>query len=103
MSVLQLEKISKNFGAIQALIDVSFGIEEGEIVGLMGDNGAGKSTLLKVVAGNFQPSSGKMIYENHDQIFNKPVDARNAGIETVYQDLALCNHLTAASNVFLGS
>ena len=81
MSVLQLEKISKNFGAIQALIDVSFGIEEGEIVGLMGDNGAGKSTLLKVVAGNFQPSSGKMIYENHDQIFNKPVDARNAGIE----------------------
>ena len=68
MSVLQLEKISKNFGAIQALIDVSFGIEEGEIVGLMGDNGAGKSTLLKVVAGNFQPSSGKMIYENHDQI-----------------------------------
>ena len=102
MSVLQLEKISKNFGAIQALIDVSFGIEEGEIVGLMGDNGAGKSTLLKVVAGNFQPSSGKMIYENHDQIFNKPVDARNAGIETVYQDLALCNHLTAASNVFLG-
>ena len=102
MSVLQLEKISKNFGAIQALIDVSFGIEEGEIVGLMGDNGAGKSTLLKVVAGNFQPSSGKMIYENHDQIFNKPVEARNAGIETVYQDLALCNHLTAASNVFLG-
>ena len=102
MSVLQLDKISKNFGAIQALIDVSFGIEEGEIVGLMGDNGAGKSTLLKVVAGNFQPSSGKMIYENHDQIFNKPVDARNAGIETVYQDLALCNHLTAASNVFLG-
>ena len=102
MSVLQLEKISKNFGANQALIDVSFGIEEGEIVGLMGDNGAGKSTLLKVVAGNFQPSSGKMIYENHDQIFNKPVDARNAGIETVYQDLALCNHLTAASNVFLG-
>ena len=63
MSVLQLEKISKNFGAIQALIDVSFGIEEGEIVGLMGDNGAGKSTLLKIVAGNFQPSSGKMIFE----------------------------------------
>ena len=92
MSVLKLEKISKNFGAIQALIDVSFGIEEGEIVGLMGDNGAGKSTLLKIVAGNFQPSSGKMIYENHDQVFNKPVDARNAGIETVYQDLALCNH-----------
>ncbi len=66
MSVLQLEKISKNFGAIQALTDVSFDIEAGEIVGLMGDNGAGKSTLLKIVAGNFKPSSGKMIYENHD-------------------------------------
>ena len=62
MSVLQLEEISKNFGAIQALIDVSFGIEEGEIVGLMGDNGAGKSTRLKVVAGNFPQSAGKMIY-----------------------------------------
>jgi len=102
MSVLELEKISKNFGAIQALIDVSFSIEQGQIVGLMGDNGAGKSTLLKVVAGNFQPTSGKMIFENHDQKFDKPIDARNAGIEVVYQDLALCNHLTAASNVFLG-
>ena len=101
MSVLSLEGIGKNFGAIQALIDVSFDINQGEIVGLMGDNGAGKSTLLKIIAGNFQPSSGKMIFENHDQVFDKPVDARNAGIEAVYQDLALCNHLTAASNVFL--
>ena len=63
MSVLSLEGIGKNFGAIQALIDVSFDINQGEIVGLMGDNGAGKSTLLKIIAGNFQPSSGKMIFE----------------------------------------
>ena len=102
MSVLSLKGIGKNFGAIHALIDVSFDINQGEIVGLMGDNGAGKSTLLKIIAGNFQPSSGKMIFENHDQVFDKPVDARNAGIEAVYQDLALCNHLSAASNVFLG-
>ena len=75
MPILKLENISKSFGAINALNDVSLSINPGEVLGLMGDNGAGKSTLLKVVAGNFQPSSGKMIYENHDQIFNKPVDA----------------------------
>jgi len=102
MTILSLKNIDKNFGAIQALVDVSFDIKEAETVGLMGDNGAGKSTLLKIVAGNYLPSSGKIEFDNKQVYFDKPIDARKSGIEVVYQDLALCNHLTAASNVFLG-
>lgn len=102
MSRLKISGISKNFGAIQALNDVSLEIKPGEVVGLMGDNGAGKSTLVKVIAGNFQPSSGRIEIDNEVQDFHKPIDAQSAGIEVVYQDLALCDNLTAASNVFLG-
>ena len=102
MTILSLKNIDKNFGAIQALVDVSFDIKEAETVGLMGDNGAGKSTLLKIVAGNYLPTSGNIEFDNNDVRFEKPIDARKSGIEVVYQDLALCNHLTAASNVFLG-
>ena len=102
MAVLELVKISKNFGAIQAVNDVSFAIEPGEVVGLMGDNGAGKSTLVKMIAGNFLPSHGKMRMEGKDLVMHRPVEARQHGIEIVHQDLALCNNLTAAANVFLG-
>ncbi|MBM3631200.1 MAG: sugar ABC transporter ATP-binding protein [Alphaproteobacteria bacterium] len=102
MAILSLHNIAKNFGAIQAIVDVSFNIDEAEIVGLMGDNGAGKSTLLKIIAGNFYPSAGVIKFENQEVHFKKPIESREAGIEVVYQDLALCNHLTAASNVFLG-
>ncbi len=102
MSLLKLSGISKNFGAIQALQDVNLDIAAGEVVGLMGDNGAGKSTLVKIIAGNFPPSSGTIAVDDKEVHFTKPVDARNAGIEIVYQDLALCDNLTAAANVFLG-
>ena len=102
MSVLQLRNISKSFGAIRALTDVSLTLEPGEVLGLMGDNGAGKSTLVKIMAGNFPPSSGQIILEDGPVVFHKPVEARQKGIEIVYQDLALCNNLTAAANVFLG-
>src|SRR5262249_41439741 len=68
----------------------------------MGDNGAGKSTLVKIIAGNFRPSEGEIHMDGEVKSFHKPVDARAAGIEIVYQDLALCNNLTAAANVFLG-
>ena len=67
----------------------------------MGDNGAGKSTLVKIIAGNFKPSSGNIIFEDEKVEFNKPMDARDKKIEVVYQDLALCDNLTAASNIFL--
>jgi len=94
--------ISKNFGAIQALTEVNLKIDAGEVLGLMGDNGAGKSTLIKIMAGNFLPSGGEMWLKGEKVQFHNPVDARKKGVEVVYQDLALCDNLTAAENVFLG-
>ena len=102
MPVLELQNISKHFGAIHALNDVSLSIEPGEVVGLMGDNGAGKSTLVKIIAGNYRPTHGSMRLEGRDIVLHKPVEAREHGIEIVHQDLALCDNLTAAANVYLG-
>ncbi len=102
MNFLEMEKISKSFGAINALQGVDFFIKPGEAVGLMGDNGAGKSTLVKIIAGNFLPTTGTIVIEGKKISFTSPLDARKFGIEIVYQDLALCDNLTAAANVFLG-
>ncbi len=102
MPVLELNNISKHFGAIQAVNDISLALEPGEVVGLMGDNGAGKSTLVKMIAGNFPPSHGSMKMDGREIVLHRPVEARRHGIEIVHQDLALCNNLTAAANVFLG-
>lgn len=102
MGLLNLNGITKSFGAIHALNGVDLSIDPGEAVGLMGDNGAGKSTLMKIIAGNFKPTSGEIRIEDKSVEFHKPIDARHAGIEIVYQDLALCDNLTAAANVFLG-
>lgn len=102
MTALRLEGISKHFGAIHALSDVSLSLEPGEVVGLMGDNGAGKSTLVKIIAGNFRPTHGSIHIKGAEVNFHGPLDARRSGIEIVYQDLALCDNLTAAVNVFLG-
>ncbi len=100
--VLELINVSKHFGAIQAVTDVSLSVEPGQVVGLMGDNGAGKSTLVKMIAGNFMPSHGTMKIDDKVISLHRPVDARRHGIEIVHQDLALCNNLTAAANVYLG-
>jgi simple sugar transport system ATP-binding protein len=102
MALLELRAVSKSFGAIKALTDVDLAFERGEIIGLMGDNGAGKSTLVKLIAGNFPPTSGEIVLDGEAVHFHKPVEARAKGIEVVYQDLALCNNLSAAANVFLG-
>jgi simple sugar transport system ATP-binding protein len=102
MSALRLEGISKQFGAIHALNDVSLTLRPGEILGLMGDNGAGKSTLVKIIAGNFRPTRGQIFIKDRETVFHGPLEARREGIEIVYQDLALCDNLTAAVNVFLG-
>ena len=102
LAILELSSVSKNFGAIQALQDVSLSLDEAEVIGLMGDNGAGKSTLVKIIAGNFPPSRGVISIEGKEVHFHRPIDARHHGVEIVYQDLALCDNLTAAANVFLG-
>ncbi len=102
MALLELQGVAKHFGAIEALRGIDLSIEPGEVLGLMGDNGAGKSTLVKIIAGNFPPSEGKVVLEGQQQHFHQPADARARGIEIVYQDLALCDNMSAAENVFLG-
>ena len=102
MALLELRNVAKHFGAIEALKGVDLASEPGEVLGLMGDNGAGKSTLVKIIAGNFPPSEGEIRLDGRTCHFHKPLDARAEGIEIVYQDLALCDNLTAAANVFLG-
>ena len=102
MAVLELSSISKNYGAIQALNEVSLSLEPAQVVGLMGDNGAGKSTLVKIIAGNFRPSHGEIRIDGQPVHFSQPIEARRHGVEIVYQELALCDNLTAAANVFLG-
>ena len=101
MALLELINVSKSFGAILAVDNVSLELDGGHIIGLMGDNGAGKSTLVKIIAGNFPPTHGTMRIESKDLVLRNPLDARAHGIEIVYQDLALCSNLTAAANVFL--
>ena len=76
MPILELENVSKHFGAIHALNDISLSLEPGEVVGLMGDNGAGKSTLVKIIAGNFRPSHGTMRMDGRELVMHRPVEAR---------------------------
>lgn len=99
---LSLRGISKSFGAVRALTDVDFEVYPGEVVGLVGDNGAGKSTLIKVIAGVGPADSGDILMDGQLVRIQNPQAATNLGIETVYQDLALCDNLDVVSNLFLG-
>lgn len=99
---LRLVGISKSFGAVQALRDVDFEVYAGEVVGLVGDNGAGKSTLIKTISGVNIPDSGSIYVGGKHVTITKPSDANNLGIETVYQDLALCDNLDVVANLYLG-
>ena len=83
MPILELINISKHFGAIHALDDVSVSLKAGQVVGLMGDNGAGKSTLVKIVAGNYRPTQGAMRMDGEEIFLHKPIEARQHGIEIV--------------------
>ena len=100
--MLELRGISKHFGAVQALTEVDFEVYPGEVVALVGDNGAGKSTLVKCVAGTHAPDEGKIIFDGREVKIASPSDATHLGIETVYQDLALCDNLDVVQNMFLG-
>ncbi|MCL4394758.1 MAG: ATP-binding cassette domain-containing protein [Chloroflexi bacterium] len=102
LPLLQLRGISKRFGAVQALSNVDFEVFAGEVVGLVGDNGAGKSTLVKIISGVYRPDSGEYLYEGRAVQVKSPGDATALGIETVYQDLALCDNLDVVANLFLG-
>jgi simple sugar transport system ATP-binding protein len=94
--------IVRHFGHVRALQGADFSVGRGEIVGLIGDNGAGKSTLIRILSGTDRPDAGEIRVNGRLVHFNGPQDARAAGIETVYQDLALAPDLDAAANVFLG-
>jgi D-xylose transport system ATP-binding protein len=100
--LLELRGIAKSFGGVRALAGVSFSIGHGEVVALVGHNGAGKSVLVQILSGVFQPTSGTLAVEGREQTFANPVAARAAGIETIYQTLALADNLDAPSNFFLG-
>ncbi len=100
--LLELHAISKRFGAIQALSEVDFEVYPGEVVGLVGDNGAGKSTLVKIISGVYIPNSGQYIFGGKEVTVNNPKEATNLGVETVYQDLALCDNLDVVANLYLG-
>jgi ABC-type sugar transport system ATPase subunit len=101
--VLELEGVNKTFGAVVALDDVNLQLARGEVLAIAGDNGAGKSTLAKVITGVYQPSSGRLVVNGRDRTFHSPKDALHAGIASVYQDLSLCENLSAAANLCLGN
>jgi len=100
--LLKIDHISKNFGSVTALQDINFEIYENEIVAIVGDNGAGKSTLIKIISGNFSPDNGEMFFDGKKIILKSPSDARKLGIETVYQDLSICNNLDSVANLYIG-
>lgn len=100
--VLALRGVSKRFGAVQALTDVELEVHAGEVVALVGDNGAGKSTLVKTIAGVHPIDDGVIEWDGRPVQINKPHDAQNLGIATVYQDLALCDNIDVVGNLYLG-
>ena len=99
---LEAKKFNHSFGAVQALNNASLSLKNNEVIGLVGDNGAGKSTLLKILSGIIPISSGEVYIDGKIQNFRSAQDAMNAGIETVYQDLALVDSMSAFQNVYLG-
>lgn len=100
--LLEVRNLSKSFGAVQALRDLTMHVQAGEVVALAGDNGAGKTTLIKAISGVYRPTSGKVLLEGQEVDFSSPQEARERGIETIYQDLALADNLTIGANIFLG-
>lgn len=100
--MLRLQNVYKRFGGLTAVNDVSVDIYPGEVIGLVGDNGAGKSTLIKMISGVYRPDDGHVYLGDQEITLSSPMEARNLGIETIYQDLALCENLDATVNIFLG-
>ena len=100
--IARMVNVEKHFGRVRALRDISCEFKRGEVTALVGDNGAGKSTLTKILCGVYPPDRGSFIFDEEERHWQNPVEARAAGIETVYQDLALVESLSIARNFFLG-
>ena len=100
--ILSVRNLTKKFGGLTAVNNVDLDIYPGEVVALLGDNGAGKSTLIKCISGAHSHSSGTIIFQGEEVNFATPIEARDMGIETIYQDLALANNLDVAGNIFWG-
>jgi fructose transport system ATP-binding protein len=100
--ILETRGLTKHYGGVHALSDASFALRRGEHVAIMGDNGAGKSTFVRQITGVEQPTAGSIVFDGREMAFSGPLDAREAGIETVYQTLALADDLDVPSNLFLG-
>lgn len=101
-ALLQVKGVSKFFGGLTALNKVDFEVNAGEVVALLGDNGAGKSTLIKCISGVYKPEEGEILFGGRNIVPLSPAAVRDAGIETIYQDLALAENLDVGANVFLG-
>ncbi len=99
---VEMRGVTKSFGAIKALVDVDFSIRPGEILGLVGDNSAGKSTLMKILTGAYQRDAGAVYVDGQPTNFKSPHESRDAGVEMIYQDFALCGNMDVAQNIFLG-
>jgi len=100
--LVELRNMSVSFGGVHAVNDVTVDLYPGEIVGLVGGNGAGKSTLIKTLSGAQKPDSGEILIDGKPVAIHSPMDAKNLGVETIYQTLALADNIDAPSNVFLG-
>jgi simple sugar transport system ATP-binding protein len=100
--LLEVRNLSRHFGAVKALDNCSLVVRPGEVVALAGDNGAGKTTMIKAVSGVYAPSSGEILLDGKPVTFSSPEDAREKGIETIYQDLALADNLSIGANIYLG-
>ena len=100
--LVEMRGISKHFGGLQALTDVDIDLYPGEVVGLLGHNGAGKSTLVKILAGAQRADTGEILIDGKPAHIANPNDSRSYGIETIYQELALCGNLNASANLFMG-
>ena len=100
--LLKLDDIRMNFGAVQALKGISFSMNRGEVIALLGDNGAGKSTLVKIISGGLTATAGRMTFDGQPYAPRSPTEAKAQGIETVYQDLSLCTNVDVVANFFMG-
>jgi ABC-type sugar transport system ATPase subunit len=100
--ILSVRNLVKRFGGLTAVNDVSLEVSSGDVIGLVGDNAAGKSTLIKCISGVHQADEGEISFRGQRAHFARPIDARQAGIETIYQDLALAGNLGVSANIFLG-